>query len=83
MLIKPVEYEKYLKEQIPDYTFTVNFSEKYKEVEEIYRINIEEVDIDFFMLIGRFDFSEEEMKNNFVKVAKNYISNYLEKKEEK
>ena len=76
MLINTQEYIEHLQKELPHLTFsTIEKIDDYKNDSEIYEVvfskevNGRRKDFSFRMIAGYLNFSEEQFKENFVKVA--------------
>lgn len=74
MEFNSAEYIDLLNEEYPDYSFNITKTDKYrKDKGDIYTVDIiddeDEEMPSFSMIVGYFDFTEEEQKENFKRVA--------------
>lgn len=89
MEINVVEYNELLKEEFPKYNFEIVKSGSYKNGQgEVYTIGIQPTEFEdeefpsFSMIVGYFEFTEEQQKENFKRVAELTINARMKHLEE-
>ena len=91
MEFNSAEYIDLLNEEFPKFSFNINKTEQYRKNEgDIYTVDIIDSDGEefpsFSMIVGYFDFTEEQQKENFKRVAEltiNARTKELEAEQEK
>lgn len=89
MIIDIEDYEEHLKKEMPNIDLKgIEKIGDYKNDSEIYEVSFstdilgKDVDLSYRILAGYLNFTEEELKNNFVRVAQNTINNKEKEMEE-